>query len=375
MRAVGCAIALGIVAVTGAFPVAAGTETSEKTVTREEKLVTGTKLRVENLLGSMTVTGGGAPGMIRIEARIVADADSREQADALAAGIRVERSDRSGLATLRVGYPTGTTKTFRAPRGETNAFQRLIGSMKRDKVSVQYGDDTVEIGPSKEAVAAAVHLKIVVPSDIHASFFQAVGSLSGARVRGTMEFESIAGAVTIEQAYSRLGVRSGGGDVVLRTFKGDSIEIESGAGEMKIDDVQTKGATFKSTSGSIHGVRILAGSMIAMSESGDVQFSDVDPTKVRIETDSGEVDLSTRLRSTHEASIRSGSGDVTLRVGDVTPFLVEAKTTSGSVSTKGVPHLDVLEESKTSAKYRRGSGGVTVSVETASGDVEVSAIR
>src|SRR5262249_1269881 len=149
-----------------------------------------------------------------------------------------------------------------------------------------------------------VHLKITVPTESISRFKQVVGPLHGARLRGSLDFETIAGGLTLEQTYANVSARSGGGDVTIRTFKGDRIELESGTGDMTLDDVQAKEAIFRSTTGAIRGQGIVAGSAVVRSGSGDVKLADVDPASVKIETDSGEVDFATRLKSTRQATIQ-----------------------------------------------------------------------
>lgn len=374
LHALSLAVVFAVAAV--ALPATAKIESAERTVTREDTLVSGTTLAVENLLGSLEVQGGGLAGRIRVEARVVVEAETKEKADEIALGFDVVRRDTPGVATLHVTFPTDRYTVFRAPRGDGNVFQRYVAPLlKRDKIAVDYDGRTVEIANGKGALAAAVHLKIVVPTEIAGVFKQVAGTLRGSRLRGSLRFESMAARVTIEQVYSELVARTGGGALTVRTFKGDRIELESGSGDMDLEDVQAKDAVFRSTSGAIRGARIVASAIAVRSGSGDVELAEVDPATVRIETDSGGVLLATRLKNTREAAIRSGSGDVTLRVGDVTPFTLDAKTRSGSVSTRGVEDLKVEEQAKNAARYRRGTGGPNVAIETVSGGVTLASIR
>ncbi len=369
-------LARGALLVVAVAPALAGTETATRTVTREDKLVTGSALVVENLLGSMEVEGGGTPGTVRVEARIVVDSDSKEQAESVAASFDWVRREAGGETVLHVAWPTDRYTLFRTPKSESSVLQRFLAPLvKRDKLSVEYDGKPVEIGSVKGALPAAVHVKVVVPTEVAATFRQVAGTLRAARLRGALRLESVAASIDVNQVYVGLSARTGGGEVRIHTFKGDRLEIESGSADVSLDDVQAKEASLRSTSGAIRGSGMIAGKVDVRSGSGDVELADVDPASVHIETESGGVELASRLKSTHRAEIRTGTGDVTLRVGDVTPFTVNAKTTSGSVSAHGIADLKVVEQAKNAAVYRRGSGGVDVEIVSGKGGVTVAAIR
>jgi DUF4097 and DUF4098 domain-containing protein YvlB len=103
--------------------------------------------------------------------------------------------------------------------------------------------------------------------------------------------------------------------------------------------------------------------MAVETASGNVELEDLEPASFQVTTDSGDIDLASALTRTREGSIRTESGDVTLRVGRLTPFDLRAAAGSGSVKTRGVA-LDLVEEGEEGAHFRRRSGGVALLVET-----------
>jgi hypothetical protein len=68
--AVLCAV-LGVVTAAGAAH-----ERVEKTLLLEEAISVQELVEFENLLGSVTIRGGGEPGQVKVEARVVAEADT-----------------------------------------------------------------------------------------------------------------------------------------------------------------------------------------------------------------------------------------------------------------------------------------------------------
>ncbi|MDX1390028.1 MAG: hypothetical protein R3344_12605, partial [Acidobacteriota bacterium] len=91
----------------------AGVESFEKTLRFEETLNAGEGFHVENLLGSITVEGGGPAGKVTVAARVVAEAETGEQAAALADTIRLASQDKDDWLRVRVSYPVDRHPAFR----------------------------------------------------------------------------------------------------------------------------------------------------------------------------------------------------------------------------------------------------------------------
>jgi DUF4097 and DUF4098 domain-containing protein YvlB len=104
-------------------------------------------------------------------------------------------------------------------------------------------------------------------------------------------------------------------------------------------------------------------------QSGPVELEELDTRRFEVNTGSGNVDLAARLQRTREATIRSASGNVVLRVGNLAPFDLEARSDSGSVKTDG--SFEVAQREKTEATVRRGTGGAALRVDTTSGEVAI----
>ena len=88
-------------------------------------------------------------------------------------------------------------------------------------------------------------------------------------------------------------------------------------------------------------------------------------------TGTGEVDLATHLKTLRGAVIRSDSGDVTLRVGQLAHFALEAETQSGKVKTLGGVELDLIDQQGLTTRLQQGRGGAELQVSAVAGNVIV----
>jgi len=345
-------------------PAGAG-ESAERTLTHAETPATGATVRLENLLGSIQVMPGGPGEPLRVEARVVAEAESREQAGALADEVTLAREDRDGVLAIRVSYPVERRTAFRLPRSERDGlYSKWVAPLvRRNSVSAEYGGRLVEIGDAKGAAALAVHLKVTLPLDLGAEIKQYVGAIRCSGLRGSLDLEIVEGEASAEQIYGDLRARTGGGELRVWKYRGDSFDLQTGSGRIELTDIDARRLHLTTGSGAIRGSVIHAAALVARTESGDVHLEELEPNRFEISTGSGDVDLASLLTRTSEGSIRTASGDVTLRVGRMAPFDLRAGAGSDAVKTQGVS-LELLEESEDGAHFRRRGGGPALRVDT-----------
>jgi DUF4097 and DUF4098 domain-containing protein YvlB len=347
-------------------------ERVEKTLLLEEAVSAQELVRFENLLGSVTVRGGGEPGQVKVEARVVAEADTEQQAETLADSIRLERRDGDEGAVLHVSFPVDDYAAFRMPREEhDNRIARwvapLLKKFNKKTVGAVYDGRAVQVGQSKGAMALAVHVSVVLPYDVHSSVRQFMGSVECDRLRGELDIENIEGPVELGRVYGTLNARTGAGDLTVLSFRGERADIQTASGTVEVVDIAADELSLRTGSGPIRGRQIKSEAMTVDAQSGAVELEELDTRQFRITSGSGDVDLETRLQRTREATIRSESGDVTLRVGTLAPFDLEARSESGSVKADGP--FEVAQREKTEATVHRGTGGANLEVATTSGTV------
>jgi len=354
-----------LVALLVCAPSAGAAETIEKTLSHAENPRAGVTVSLANLLGSIQVMPASPGEPLRIEARVVAEAETREQADTLAASITLTREERDGLLAIGVAYPVDRRTAFRLPRSERDGlYSKWVAPLvRRNSVSVEYGGRMVEIGDAKGAAAVAVHLKVTLPLGQDATLKQYVGAIRCSGLRGNLSLEIVDGEAAAEQVYGNLRARTGSGELRAWKYRGDSFDLQTGAGRIELIDVDAQSLRLATDSGSIHGSGIKVAALAVETMSGDVQLQELESASFEVATGSGDVDLASLLTHTSEGSIRTDSGDVTLRVGKLAPFDLRAVAGAGVVKAQGLS-LELLEEDESGAHFRRRGGGPRLRVDT-----------
>jgi DUF4097 and DUF4098 domain-containing protein YvlB len=356
-------------------PARAGSERIERTLQYEAPMKAGQSIRIENLVGSLTVRADKTDGKVLVEARVVTEADDKNVAKALNQSIELAEGEQDGVPVVRVSYPLDRHSAFRLPRSERDGIldKWVNPIVRKSTVAAVYDGQTVEVGPSKGAAAVAVHVKVTLPLEVNASFKQVAGTLHVVGVRGDFSLEAVDGHIVAEQIYGSMQVRTGGGEVIVRKFGGEGFRLQTASGNVSLMDVKADTATLRAGSGKIEGSGITTASLEVDSGVGGVYLDDVDSVNVAVASESGEVDISTLLTRTREASIRSATGNVTLRVNKTTPFELRAFAESGSVKHRDVS-AEVIDEEKNSLHLMRGKGGAALEVNTGKGAVMIRPI-
>ncbi len=333
-------------------------------------------LRVENLLGSVILQGGRTKGKPSVTAHVVVEAETKEEAEKLAATLRLERGKDASGTVLRVTYPYESYPAFRLPKSEaTGPISRwVLPLFQRETRSVTYAGREVRVGPEKGAASVAVHVAVTLPHGLRVSARQVAGTVRCMRLRGQVSLEAVHGEVFASQVYGVLHARAEDGDVVLKTFKGDEVDLRSEAGDIELIDTDAKQARLHTGSGRIRGSLITSSTLVIESEAGDVKLEEFEAVKLRIKTGSGTVALASRLRQTRDVSIESSAGDVTLRVSDLAPFALSASTKSGTVNTRGLNGVEIVKEGEQGTRLKRSTGGATLKIAAPQGKVTVAAL-
>ena len=347
-------------------------ETAEKNLELEFPVEDGASLRIENLLGSVGIRMLRDPGPVRVEARVVSEGKSEEDAAVLLAGVELIRSNVDGVATIHVAYPLESAFMFRAPKeGLKGIFSRwTAGLMRRGNSAVEYAGREVMISKDRKAAGLAVHLTVRVPADMKTSVRQAVGSIDVRFVRGDLEIETDGGSVEVVSCFGNLHVSAAEADVRVASLQGGSLKVESGGGLLDLQGIRTGKVELSSSAGTIEGANLDVEDLIVHNLTGDITFEDLVPVNLDIRTGSGDIDIAFRIRKARNASIRSDSGDVVLRMNERLSFGLTAETKKGEVQLLGM-NMELLEQDGMTSRYRAGSGGVDVTVNVPGGELTV----
>jgi hypothetical protein len=346
-------------------------EGAEESLTVETKLGTGTTLVVENLLGSVHVVPSQSKGSARVEAHVVAEAKTPEEAEALAASIRLEQQTEGGTTRIHVAWPVDRFAAFRPPKsGMKGLIKRWAAPMLRGSSTVEYDGRLIQVGPERKATGLSVDLTVTLPYDVSTSIRQSVGTIDGRALRGRLRLETVDGDISFERCFGVLTAKTERGVVSVSAFQGEELDVSTAQGNMELTDVRADRARLQTDAGTIRGMRVTAGELVVESASGDVKLGGLEPTTAEVKTGSGKVDLATHLKTLRNAEIQTATGDVILRVGELTHFDLHAETKSGLVKTMGMT-LDVLEQDGQASRLQHGQGGPALRISALGGSVQV----
>ena len=235
---------------------------------------------------------------------------------------------------------------------------------------VEYAGRTVQIVSGRKGTGLAVHVTVAMPFDSDVSIRQSVGTIEGRALRGRLRLESVDADIDFERCLGVLQSKTVGGEVHLTQFQGKRLEIDTTDGDVYLTDVRADHARIHTVAGAIRGERVTADQLEIVTTSGNVEMTGVEPKAIEVRTESGKVDLASHLKHLRDASIRTATGNVSLRVGKLTHFDLHAETKSGAVKTLGMS-LDLIEQDGQSAQWRHGVGGAPLRVSALGGAVTV----
>jgi hypothetical protein len=364
----GIVIALGLVALP-----APAAEKAEVVRRAEQPLAAKGTVDVENLLGSIEIRGGGPAGKATIEARVVAEGDTYEAAKAIVDAVEMKVVAEAGAVVVRPVIPVDRYVALRMPRADAEGqYAKWIAPLlKRDKVAYPWDGRTVSLGNQRDATPLAVHVVVTVPHDSKVNARQIVGPVSVHHARGSFTTESVDGGITVEQVYGAMEARTTASPVEVRTFKGASLVIETVSGNIDIVDARAADARLRTTSGEVVADRIEGISWKVEAKLGDVRFARTEAVSLEVATTEGGIDVTSGLTGTKNAVLKSETADIALHVGTGSHFDAELRSGSGDFAVKGLELKEIAREPNV-MKYRQGSGGAKLVLETGDGTAQLA---
>ncbi len=168
-----------------------------------------------------------------------------------------------------------------------------------------------------------------------------------------------------------------GAAVSLQTSSG-AVDLSGLTGRVQVDGssgtVRATGlsgtTTIHTSSGSIR-LTDISGDLRVSSSSGSIRAMNVSRL-VEATSTSGRISLDGRF--SESSLVRSGSGDVEIGVRPGSAEMLDVRTTSGSIRTRGLALAD-QQSDRRSLRGTVGEGGNTLRIETSSGDVTLSSSR
>lgn len=345
---------------------------AERTETRDLALRAGDRLDLSTPHGAITVRS--EPGASsRLAATLRASGRSREEAEQVLQGYSIVVDEDDGATRVRL-------------RGEPVRLR---------------GDD------GRLSLGAVVDYVVTVPEgvDVHAD--SSSGDIRVGGAVGACRLDTRYGSIELEGAKGDVSLHSGSGDLALQSVAGGRVNVDSGYGTVRMENVTASSLRAASRSGDVvlvggraetieldtgYGAvsaRDVEGNVRASSRSGDVELASVRGgavaksqygrvaidgvlTAVEARSSSGDVSVRAMQGSTNPTDweLSSGYGEVTLHVPADFGCELAAHTRYGEVEC-AFPITADSKRRNGGLKGVIGRGGRTVTMNSGSGNLAV----
>jgi hypothetical protein len=221
------------------------------------------------------------------------------------------------------------------------------------------------------------HVKVVIDATSAEIDIRSVtGDITLDLTSGDVYGEDVGGSVIVDGTSGRVELKRVGGDIVIDNTSGEAVvevcrgkvEIDKTSGEVTLQgiegDVEVDGTSCDVRGHDIKGyvtLNLISGDVDLKSVGEGISFDDI----------SGDIWASFERSPNKESQFSSISGDVTLLMEDKGDLEIDLESVSGELTVE-LEGLQVREMSKSSLRAFTGNGRVRVSVETVSGDVEIT---
>jgi lia operon protein LiaG len=298
---------------------------------------------------TVTVTRGGADG----------------------AKIKVMKSERDGMQTLRFVYPEGRILYAGMSDGSSTQLRvRNDGTFGDDE---DHGErkkqdgKQVTIAGTGGGTAAHADLRIGVPMGRTVALHLAVGKVSATNVHGSLSIYVASAPVTTSTTRGALDINVGSGEVQVTNARGE-LSVDTGSGEVKVSDVRGESISIETGSGGVSASNLRSNDLSINTGSGNIDVTSLTSPKVSLETGSGSVmaDLAGEI---WDVNVETGSGDITLKVPPTLAAEVDIETSSGDIETDF--EVAVTRHARDHMTGRIGEGGGKIDIETGSGGIRL----
>jgi lia operon protein LiaG len=299
---------------------------------------------------TVTVTRGGADG----------------------AKIKVMRSERDGMETLRFVYPEGRLLYAGMSDGSSTQIRvRDDGTFGHDdhddgERRKQEGKQ-VTIAGTGGGTAAHADLRIGVPMGRRLDLHLAVGKVSVTNVNGDLSIDVASGPVTTSTTRGELEINVGSGTVQVTKATGE-LSVDTGSGSVTASELRGESLSIETGSGEVTATNLRSNQLSIDTGSGNIEVTGLTAPQVSLETGSGSViaDLSGEVWN---VNVETGSGDVTLKVPPTLAAEVDIETSSGDIETDF--EVAVTRHARDHMTGRIGEGGGKIDIETGSGGIRL----
>jgi DUF4097 and DUF4098 domain-containing protein YvlB len=245
--------------------------------------------------------------------------------------------------------------------------ERKVQEIEKNPPIQQSGND-IRIGHSDDSELfhnVSISYELVVPAETQLRSRTGSGHQTIEGLQREIEIQTGSGGLTISDIGNTVRAETGSGDVDIRGVKG-SVRARTGSGSIHANDI---GGGFQGNTGSGHITldQTAPGSVRAETGSGGMDLRGV---KGSLEATAGSGTITAEGDPTGSWTVHSGSGGIHLRLPSGAAFDLDAHTSSGSISVS----QPVTVQGTMGKRELRGKvhgGGVSVEVDTGSGNIEI----
>ncbi|WP_433939611.1 DUF4097 family beta strand repeat-containing protein [Paenibacillus lautus] len=193
-----------------------------------------------------------------------------------------------------------------------------------------------------------------------------------------------------EKQWAAAQIESGSGEIEVENMLGDTVTVKAGSGNVNVQQVNAGELTVHTGSGNIEAEEIEAESIALQSGSGEISADGYHAEQLSFQNGSGNVELSDgeaalqgktgsgniRVdadRLIHNADLRAGSGNVSIDLDEEPSSLevdFQGSSGEGKIEWDGMRY-EVKDEDKGRLKGTLGSGEVLLKVRTGSGNFKL----
>ncbi len=251
---------------------------------------------------------------------------------------------------------SGTIDVRGWDRNEVQVTGRLGRDVERVDVDSIGGRTVIKVilpkGSNRDSEA---DLEVSVPKGSSVEVSAVSADVSSRGVLGTQRLKSVSGEVTADISGNESEVRSVSGDVTVRgDGKAVSLRVSSVSGSLDLTNA--------------------AGRLEVVTVSGDARVQMGEASEIRGRTTSGNLDVSGKLTRDGRVEVEGVSGDITLRLTGPGGLSLEIETFSGDIEgclADNVERVSKYGPGKRLNTRAVEAGGARVRAKTLSGDIDI----
>jgi hypothetical protein len=340
-------------ALLASLPVIAGAQAERRTLT-------GDRVAIYNLAGKLTVQpGSGSQVAIDI---------TRGGRDG--SQLKIAAGDIRGSQTLRVIYPSNEISYATNNRNSRTTLRvNSDGTFNEQDGGDSWGRsaDRVEIRDSDRGLDAHADLVVSVPKGQRLAIHWGVGETAITNVDGDLRVSVAASRVTSNHTSGRLTLETGSGTVDVSDAQGD-VALATGSGGVTLHGIRGENLDVETGSGHVRGDDVDVRSLKLDVGSGGIQLARIKSARATVESGSGGADLGF-LSVVSDVSVETGSGGVTLHLAADQGGDVDIQTSSGGINSDFPVQTTRIERG--ALRGRIGTGNGRIKIESGSGGVRL----